>query len=62
MNENNAKKRRFKVTVDGNDYIVDVEELPTEDVDVTNIASHDTAADDTKNNVTTISADINKLG
>lgn len=62
MNENNAKKRRFKVTVDGNDYIVDVEELPTEDVDVTNIASRDTAADDTQNNVTMISADINKLG
>lgn len=32
MSENNTKKRRFKVKVEGQDYIVEVEELPAEDV------------------------------
>lgn len=40
MNENDAKRRRFKVTVDGNDYIVEIEELPYMDVVGSDVSSN----------------------
>lgn len=47
MNENDAKRRRFKVTVDGNDYIVEIEELPYMDVVGSDVSSNtrDTTVD-----------------
>ncbi len=47
MNENDAKRRRFKVTVDENDYIVEIEELPYMDVVGSDVSSNtrDTTVD-----------------